>query len=519
MLSIFRLGLFFKGLIVHYNKQFCIVNYLFYLDIIETKESENIIMENLNSTIVSKKQRPTKIIQFGEGNFLRAFIDWFIQVIDDETDFNGGVAVVQPLAHGRVKELEKQDGLYTLLLEGIEDGELKRMIRPIDVINECINPYTEYDRYLKLAESEDLKLVISNTTEAGIVYDPNDLNYDETPTSFPGKLLALLKRRYDYFNGSYDAGLYILACELIDYNGSKLKEVMNQLATDKGYSAEFIDWLNNANKYYNTLVDRIVPGYPKDQIEQLTEELDYIDNNIVKGEYFHLWVIEGDPCLTKVFPVDKTNLNIIVTDNVKPYKERKVKILNGAHTCLVPIAYQMDLRLVSEMMNNSKCHKFLEDFMHDEVWGTIDLSKEELEDFTNSVFNRFLNPTIKHELLTISLNSMTKYKTRILPSAIATYENTKKLPEHALFSLACLFNMYSLKNEDGSLLIKDDPEFIEMWTQLDGKSADEIVDKVMSLKHWEYDFDQMEGSKQFVKDCLNSIKNKGVETTLDEVFG
>ena len=476
-------------------------------------------MENLNSTIVTKKQRPTKIIQYGEGNFLRAFIDWFIQTLNDETDFNGGVAVIQPLATGRVKELEKQDGLYTLLLEGIEDGELKRSLQVIDVINQCINPYTEYNEYLKLAENPDIKLVISNTTEAGIVYDPKDTNYDECPTSFPGKLLALLKRRYDYFSGSKDAGLYILACELIDYNGNKLKEVLNELARDMEYPAEFIQWMNNANRFYNTLVDRIVPGYPRDQIEQLTEELGYIDNNIVKGEYFHLWVIEGDPCLKDVFPVDKTNLNIIITDNVKPYKERKVKILNGAHTCLVPVAYQMGKRLVSEMMNDPKCNKFLLDFMHNEVWGTIDLSQEELNDFTSSVFNRFLNPTIKHELLTIALNSMTKYKTRVLPSAIDTYNKTKELPKHALFSLACWFNMYSLKNEDGTLLIKDDPEFIEMWQSLDGASAEEIVDKVMSLKHWEYDFDQMEGAKQFVTKCLKLIKDKGVEAALDEVFG
>ena len=475
-------------------------------------------MENLNSKIVTKKQRPTKIIQFGEGNFLRAFIDWFIQTINDETDFNGGVAVIQPLATGRVKELEKQDGLYNLLLEGIEDGELKRSLQVIDVINECINPYPEYDKYLALAESPDIKLVISNTTEAGIVYDPKDTDYEQCPTSFPGKLLALLKRRYDFFKGSKDAGLYILACELIDYNGTKLKEVLNQLAKDKQYEPEFIDWLNNANKFYNTLVDRIVPGYPKDQIEQLTKELGYIDNNIVKGEYFHLWVIEGDPCLTDVFPVNKTKLNIIITDNVKPYKERKVKILNGAHTCFVPVAYQMGKRLVSEMMNDPKCNKFLLDFMHDEVWGTIDLSQDELNNFTNSVFNRFLNPTIKHELLTIALNSMTKYKTRVLPSAIGTYEKTGKLPKHALFSLACWFNMYSFRNEDGSLLIKDDPEFLEMWEYLSDASAEEIVDKVMSLKHWEYDFDKMEGAKKFVTECLASIKQKGVEATLDEVF-
>lgn len=477
-------------------------------------------METLSSKIIKKKTRPVKIIQFGEGNFLRAFIDWFIQTINDETDFNGDVAVIQPLPSGRVKELEKQDGLYTLLLEGIENGEVKSMHQVIDVLDQFINPYDEYDRYLDLARNPEIKLVISNTTEAGIAYDPNDLDFDKCPNSFPGKLLSLLKTRYDHFNGSKDAGLYILACELIDYNGSKLKEVMLKLADDKKYDEAFKDWLANANKYYNTLVDRIVPGYPKEQINELTEKFGYIDNNIVKGELFHLWVIEGDPCLKEVFPVDKTKLNIIITDNVRPYKERKVKILNGAHTTMVPIAYQMGKRLVSEMMKDETCNKFLNDFMHDEVWPTIDLSKEECESFTNSVFDRFLNPTIRHELLTISLNSMTKYKTRVLPSATAIYEKTKVLPKHALFSLACLFNMYSLKNEDGSSLVKDDPEFLDMWKELyDGKhSDDEIIDYVMGLKHWEYDFNQMDGAKDFVKSCFKSIREKGVAETLKEVF-
>lgn len=478
-------------------------------------------METLNKTLVQKTSRPVKILQFGEGNFLRAFIDWFIQDINNKTDFNGGVAVVQPLDFGRVDDLKKQDGLYTLLLEGVQNGEVIHHREVIDVLEDFINPYRDYDKYMAYAESEDLKLVISNTTEAGIVYDPTDLDFTKTPKSYPGKLLALLKARYDHFHGSADAGLYILACELIDYNGSHLKECMMQLAKDHGYDEAFMNWLANANKFYNTLVDRIVPGYPRDQIAELQKELGYIDNNIVKGEIFHLWVIEGDFSLKDVFPVHKTDLNIVLTDNVKPYKERKVKILNGSHTCMVPIAYQMGEQLVSEMMNNGKCRHFLNDFLQNEVWPTIALSTDECKAFTDAVFERFLNPTIRHELLTISLNSMTKYKTRILPSAAAIYEKTNELPRHALFSLACLFNMYSLKNADGSSLVKDDPEFITMWNELwsNDKSAQEIVETVLSLPHWEYDFDSMKGSKAFVAACLSDIRTLGVAAAMEKVFG
>ncbi len=478
-------------------------------------------METLNEALVKKTHRPVKIMQFGEGNFLRAFIDWFIQTIDNKTDFNGGVAVVQPLAFGRVKDLEAQNGLYTLLLEGVQNGEVIRHREVIDVLEDFINPYTEYEHYLSYAKSEDLKITISNTTEAGIAYDPTDLDFEHTPKTYPGKLLALLKARYDYFHGAKEAGLYIIACELIDNNGDELKNCLVKLSRDKGFDEDFINWLTTANKYYNTLVDRIVPGYPRDQVDKLREELGYVDNNMVKGEIFHLWVVEGDFSLKDVFPVDKAGLNIILTDNVKPYKERKVKILNGAHTCMVPIAYQMGKELVSEMMNDETCRTYLNDFMKNEVWPTIKLTEKECESFTNDVFERFMNPTIRHELLTISLNSMTKYKTRILPSATAIYAKTGELPKHALFSLACLFNMYSLKAEDGSSLVKDDPEFLEMWANLyDGTHSDEeIVEHVMSLPHWEYDFDSMKGAKAFVTESFKELRKNGVREALAKEFG
>ncbi len=480
-----------------------------------------VIMEILSTKIHEKKNRPVKVLQFGEGNFLRAFIDWFIQEMNDKADFNGDVCVVQPLDFGRVEELRKQDGLYTLLLEGVSNGEVIHHKQVIDVLSDFINPYQEYERYLDYAKSEDLKIILSNTTEAGIAYDPSDTDETVTSPTYPGKLLTFLKKRFDFFQGSKEAGLYILPCELIDHNGSTLKEYLNKLSLDRHYSEEFITWLNEANLFYNTLVDRIVPGYPKDQIERLQKEDGYIDNNVVKGEIFHLWVIEGDPAIKTVLPIEKTDLNILVTDNVKPYKERKVKILNGSHTCMVPIAYQYGVRAVNEMMNDEYLKNWLFAFLKEEVWPTIDLPQSEKEQFTNDVMERFMNPTIYHELLTISLNSMTKYKTRVLPSAIGYYEKTNELPKHSLFSLASLFVMYSLKKEDGTSLVMDDPAFIEMWARL-WKQNDvaALVQEVMSMKdHWEYDFTQMKGSLDYVSQCVNDILALGMKKALVKHFG
>lgn len=477
-------------------------------------------METLQKTIHPTKARTIKILQFGEGNFLRAFIDWFIQTVNDTTDFNGNVAVVQPLANGRVKELAAQDGLYTLLLEGIENGTIIHHQQIIDVLSDFINPYEEFDRYLAYAKSEELQIILSNTTEAGIAYDAKDLEDTKVSASYPGKLLSLLKMRYDHFQGDPYRGLYIIPCELIDHNGDTLKEILLKLAKDRGYDKDFQAWLIEANYFYNTLVDRIVPGYPKAQIHELETKNGYIDQNIVKGEIFHLWVLEGDKSITNVFPFDKTNLHIILSDDIRPYKERKVKILNGSHTCMVPIAYQYGVHAVHEIMKDQVLKNFLMAFLQKEVWETIALPQQEIEQFTSDVMERFENPTIYHELLTISLNSMTKYKTRILPSATAIYEKTGKLPTHALFSLASLCTMYRLTKEDGSLLIQDDPAFLSMFQELwEKKDTKVLVETVLSLPHWEYDFHQMKGSEALIHTYIDDILDLGMQAALEKHFG
>ena len=385
-------------------------------------------METLSKKIHNKPQRPIKIMQFGEGNFLRAFVDWIIQNLNDNGAINSSVAVVQPMPFGRVADIAAQDGLYTVRLEGIDKGEKVKKSQIIDVIGDCINPFTDYEHFLSYGESEDLQIIISNTTEAGIAYDPADTDFTQCPKSFPGKLLALLKRRYDHFNGDMTKGLAIVPCELIDNNGDELYKCLTQLAEHIGYDKAFINWLHNANHYTSTLVDRIVPGYPKNEIDAIREECGYIDNNVVKGEIFHLWVLKKEPYIQSIFPADSTGLNVIFADDIKPYKQRKVKILNGSHTAMVPVAYLCGIDTVGEAVNDPTIGKFVRDFVFDEVNPTIDLPQDQMVAFATSVIERYQNPYIRHELMSIALNSTTKFRTRLLPTLTDYVRIKGKLP-------------------------------------------------------------------------------------------
>ncbi|MDE6373689.1 MAG: tagaturonate reductase, partial [Clostridia bacterium] len=345
-----------------------------------------------------KPVRPIKIMQFGEGNFLRAFVDWIIQCLNDGGAINADVAVVQPMPFGRVKELKEQDGLYTLRLEGIDNGKKVKSSRIIDVIGDLINPFEEYGHYLSYGESEDLQIIISNTTEAGIAVDPTDTDLTVCPKSYPGKLLALLKRRYEHFKGDMGKGLAIIPCELIDNNGDELYRCLTELAKINKMDEKFIEWLQKANHFTSTLVDRIVPGYPKGEIADIQKETGYIDNNVVKGEIFHLWVLKKEEFVQRVLPADKTGLNVIFADSIKPYKQRKVKILNGSHTAMVPVAYLCGIDTVGEAVNDKVIGKFVRDFVFEEVNPTIDLPQDQMVAFANSVIERYQNHVIRHEL-------------------------------------------------------------------------------------------------------------------------
>lgn len=475
-------------------------------------------MKLLTKEIAKKEYKKIKIMQFGEGNFLRAFTDWIIQKMNDSGKYEGHVVVVQPLSFGRVKELEEQDGLFTLYLQGLNNGEVVKTHEVIDVLDDFINPYSQYDKYLKYAESEDLEVVISNTTEAGIVLDESDTDFENTPKTFPGKVLALLRHRYEHFNKDVTKGLSFICCELIDYNGDELRKCVLGLAKVKGYEQEFINWINEACHFTSTLVDRIVPGYPRDEIKEITEELGYIDNNIVKGEIFHLWVLQKEETIERLFPCDKVGLNVIYADSITPYKQRKVKILNGCHTCLVPVAYLYGIDTVRESIENEHIGQFTKEFVFDEVVPTIKLPHDQMVSFANSVFERYLNPFVRHELMSIALNSISKYKARVMQTVKDYYEINNTLPTHAMFSLASLIKFYfGKRNENEAIKLNDDPKYLQFFANLKERnlSEAEIVKEVLANEDmWQEDLNQFANMHEVVTSYLKLINEKGMKEAL-----
>ena len=478
-------------------------------------------MEIISKKLFNKPERKVKIMQFGEGNFLRAFVEWIIQDLNDKGAIDASVAVVQPMPFGRVEELAKQDGLYTLRLEGIDNGKNVKKSQVIDVIGDCINPFTQYDKFLKYGESEDLEVIISNTTEAGIAVDPTDTDFSVCPKSYPGKLLALLKRRYDHFKGDKNKGLAIIPCELIDDNGDELYRCLTELAKINKMDEKFIKWLQTANHFTSTLVDRIVPGYPKNEIEDIQKETGYIDNNVVKGEIFHLWVLKKEPLVQKYLPADKTGLNVIFADDIHPYKQRKVKILNGSHTALVPVAYLCGIDTVGESMNDKTISKYVHDFVFDEVNPTINLPQDQMVAFANSVIERYRNPYIRHELMSIALNSTTKFKTRLLPTLLDYVKIKGKLPAHLLFSYAAIIEFHKGKRGNEDIALNDDPAYLakwkSLWADFDG-NYEKLAKAVLGWKEaWDMDMNTIHPDIcKTVAKYLKDIESKGMRGAVEE---
>ena len=413
-------------------------------------------MKNYN-----KKERCEKIIQFGEGGFLRGFVDWILMEMNEKTDFDASAVVVQPIEKGMCDMLSSQNCVYTHIMRGLENGKPKTESKIIDVISRCVKPYDNYDEYMELAENKDLRFVFSNTTESGIVYDENDDLYAKPPKSFPAKLTALLYKRFEL---GLD-GFIFMPCELIDKNGETLKKIILKIADDNKLGEDFKLWIENKNTFCNTLVDRIVTGYPKDE----KIDLPYTDNMLNTSELFHLWVIEGPKDILKEIPFDKTGLNIIVTDNLEMYRTRKVRILNGAHTSMIPYAMLEGIETVKDCMENEKMSEFVKKCVFDEIIPTLDLPKEELISYAEDVFERFNNPFIKHLCASISLNSVSKFKVRVLPSILEYIKRTDKMPENLILSLYKLIEFYKTGTPT------DDEEIIKFMKE---KSIKEILQNV-----------------------------------------
>lgn len=392
---------------------------------------------------------PEKILQFGEGNFLRAFADWMIDLANQDGLYNGSIVLCQPIRQGLAGKINEQDGVYTLLMRGRENGREREDIARITSVSRCINPYENYAALLAIARSPDLEVVISNTTEAGIVYQSGMSLRDAPPASYPGKMTAFLYERFTAFNGSADSGLLILPVELIDDNGSNLRSIVKQHATEWRLPDDFMRWLDGHVRFANTLVDRIVTGYPREEIEALEEKLGYKDNLLVTSELFNLWVIEAEEKWSRVLPIHKTRANVIWTDNAAPYKKRKVRILNGGHTGMVLAAYLAGHDTVLECMQDDTFRNYLNRLLFNEVIPTLDLPKDELESFACSVTDRFDNPFIRHRLLDIALNSCSKFAARCLPSLLQYREQTNTLPPLMTFALAAFLIFYKGRMRDG----------------------------------------------------------------------
>ena len=388
------------------------------------------------------KDAPERVLQFGEGNFLRAFVDYFIDMMNEKADFNSKVVLCQPIAPGLADMINEQEGLYTLFLRGFENGKKVNDKRVISCVSRCLNPYKDYDAVLACAKNPDLRFIACNTTEAGITYDPACSFTDVPADSYPGKLTQFLYKRFETFGKEPGKGFVILSCELIDNNGKELEKCVLQYAEKWKLGEEFTSWIKQENIFCSTLVDRIVTGYPRNEAASICEELGYQDNIIDTGEVFGFWVIEGPESLKKELPFEKAGLPVLITDDHKPYKQRKVRILNGAHTSFVLGAYLAGQDIVRDCMEDEVICGFMNKTIYDEIIPTLTLPREELMSFAASVTERFKNPFIDHALLAISLNSTSKWKARVMPSLKGYIANTGRLPECITASFAFYIAFY-----------------------------------------------------------------------------
>ncbi len=479
----------------------------------------------LDSTTRNKPLYTERVIQFGEGNFLRAFVDDFIDDMNEKIGYDSSIVVVQPIENGLIDILNEQNGLYTLYKNGIEEGQLVREKKIVKSISRGINPYEKFDEYLDVAKQEEIRFVFSNTTESGIVFDEKDKFDDKPQSSFPGKVTRMLFERYKFFKGDNSQGLIFIPCELIEKNGDKLKEIIIKMANKWGLDTRFIQWIEEANSFCNTLVDRIVPGYPKNRIAEITEELGYEDKLVVEGELFHLWVIEGGKTVKEEFPADKVNLNIIFTDDQTPYRTRKVRILNGAHTSMVPVGLLYGLSAVRETVENDRMGKFVNDLIFEEIIPTLDLSKDELVSYGAAVLDRFKNPYIHHLLINISLNSNAKYETRVLPSVLEYQKRKGILPKRMVFALAALIMLFRGKYNNLTFDLKDNQVLLnmyqELWKNYDGttKGIEKIVTTVLKRQDiWKIDLNNVEGLASLTSYYLKNIDVLGLNKALEELL-
>ncbi len=479
-------------------------------------------MKPLNKQTATKAARPERIIQFGEGNFLRAFVDWIIFNMNEKTDFNSSVVVVQPIERGMIEMLNEQDCLYHVNLQGLDKGEVVNDLTRIDVISRALNPYTDNDAFLALADQPEMRFVISNTTEAGIAFDPNCRLEDAPASSYPGKLTQLLYRRFKTFGGDMTKGLIIFPCELIFLNGHRLKETIYQYIELWNLGDEFKIWFEQACGVYATLVDRIVPGFPRKDIATIKETLQYDDNLVVQAEIFHLWVIEAPQEVAAEFPADRAGLNVLFVPSEEPYHERKVTLLNGPHTVLSPVAFLSGLNIVREACQHPVIGRYIHRVMFEELLETLNLPKEELVQFGKDVLERFNNPFVDHQVTSIMLNSFPKFQTRDLPGLKVYLQRKGELPKGLVLGLAAIITYYKggVRADGVEIVPNDAQEIMDMLRDLWATGCTrKVAEGVLAAEYiWGENLNDIPGLTDAVKGYLDNIQEKGMLETVKSIL-
>ena len=467
------------------------------------------------------EKAPEKVMQFGEGNFLRAFVDAFLDLANEKAGYNGKVVLVQPIAQGLTDLINQQEGLYTLYLRGSENGEKIDRKRVISAVSRCINPYGDWDKVLELARSADLEIIVSNTTEAGIVHESESTFEQTPPISFPAKLTRVLYERFT----AGRKGVVILSCELIDNNGKELLRCVNQYIDDWKLSEEFRSWVNEENIFCSTLVDRIVPGRIRDpkEAEALNAENGYEDPLTDVGEVFGIWVIEGPAELETHLPFKKAGAPVIVVPDVTPYKKRKVRILNGAHTGFVPGAYLAGFDIVRDCMHDDTVREYMNRMLYEEVIPTLPLDRQDLEDFARAVQDRFNNPFVNHELMSISLNSTSKWRARNMPTFLDYAKEKGQLPPCLTTSFAAYVAFYSCDVQElteqglvcrrpkgNTYVVSDDRAVLQFYWFHRNDTPEELIHAVMTNQEmWGMDLTSVPGFEEAAVRILKTIRAGG----------
>lgn len=450
-----------------------------------------------------------KVIQFGEGNFLRTFVDAYFDALNKEDKGRYAVSVIKPIPFGGLDAFKKQNNHYHIVLRGVSNGEAAEKVYAIDSIKESIDPFVDEESFYALAKDPEVKLLVSNTTEAGIVFNPNDKEGGFAEISYPAKLTKWLFVRY---NAGLD-GLYLLPVELIDHNADELFRDVNAYIDLWGLGEDFKNWNAQKNFYCNTLVDRIVSGFPRDEISKkhLWNLVGEEDELLSVGEPFGLWAIEKKGKIADYIHEGQHNIDVVLTEDISYYKKRKVRILNGSHTNMVPMALWHNKNTVAEVMEDEILSRFVKETLDKEIVPFVSDDQKATEAFANAVLERFKNPYLNHQLTSIALNSISKWKARCLPSFMDYYEAKEQLPPLLTIGFAYLVVLYKhIEEKDGAffahlpnrdIMMKDEERYLKYFS-----NGHDIHDFLSDASIWGEDLTKIQGFEKEVNCLVDSIE-------------